>query len=85
MGDNFTIRFTIDAINAIELASLEIDGTKVRSFTKPPYEHEVTLTDGVHTLRAVAKDEKGNESDRIIAVGIGVAWDATPAPSPSSP
>lgn len=85
LGDNFTIRFTIDAINAIELASLEIDGTKVRSFTKPPYEHEVTLTDGVHTLRAVAKDEKGNESDRIIAVGIGVAWDATPAPSPSSP
>lgn len=83
LGDTLTIRFTVDAINAIELASLEIDGAKVRSFTKPPYEHEVTLTDGVHKLRAIAKDEKGNESDRIITIGVGVLWNATPTPSPS--
>jgi len=83
LGDNLTIKFTVDAINEIELASLEIDSIKVRSFTKPPYEHEVTLPDGVHTLRAIAKDKKGNESERIITIGIGTAWNATPTPSPS--
>jgi len=56
---------------------------KKRTFTGPPFKHPVDLEDGVHTLRAIAKDENGRESDRKITIGVNVPWDYSPSPSPS--
>lgn len=78
LDNTFKIKVTADSIHDIALVDLEIDGSKVRSFSGGPYEHEVTLSDGVHTIRAKAIDANGNESDRIITVGVKTAWDATP-------
>lgn len=71
-----TIKFGVDSVHSISLMELEIDGVKVRSYTGPPYEYEVELTDGVHTLRAKARDVQGNESDRKITIGVNTAWDS---------
>lgn len=83
LPNNFTIKITADSTSDIVQIELEIDGTKVRTFTGPPFEYAATLSDGVHTLRAKAKDANGKESDRIITIGVNVPWDYSPSPSPT--
>lgn len=82
LPNTFSVKFTVDSIHGIDRTELEIDGIKIRSFTALPYEHEVNLTDGIHRLRAIAIDRKGNQSDRRITVGVKTAWDSSPTPTP---
>ena len=80
---NITVKFKIDSSTEIVQADLYIDGVKVRSYSTVPYEYSDSsvLDEGVHAIRAVAKDAQGHESDRVITIGVGVAWDsATPSP-----
>ena len=83
LPNKFTIEVRADSTGNIVQIELEIDGTKVRTFTGPPFRHEVDLLDGVHEIRAKAKDDKGNESDRAITIGVNVSWDYTPTPIPT--
>lgn len=83
LPNNFTIKVSADSTSDIVQIELEIDGVKKRTFTGPPFEYEANLSDGVHTLRAKAKDSNGNESDRQITIGVNTAWNASPSPSPS--
>ena len=84
VSNDFTIKVRADSTSRIVQIELEIDGVKKRTFTGPPFEYEVkNLEDGVHTLRAIAKDENGRESDRKITIGVNVPWDYSPSPSPS--
>ena len=83
VSNNFTIKISANSTAAIVQIELEIDGTKVRTFTGPPFEYVASFSDGVHTLRAKAKDANGKESDRQITIGVNVAWDYTPPPSPT--
>jgi len=76
LENEIQVKFVVDAINDIDEAWLEVDGEKVRTFTSLPYEHTVNLDDGPHTLRAAAKDNKGNESERIIEIGTKADWDS---------
>ena len=92
LPNKFKVRIRAESTNDINQIELEVDATKIRTFTGPPYEHQVELSDGIHTLRAKAKDSKGNESDRIITVGVNVPWDYTTptltptlTPSPTPP
>ncbi|MFI5240877.1 MAG: penicillin-binding protein [Microgenomates group bacterium] len=80
LPNNFTIKVKAESTVDIVQIELEIDGNKVRTFTGPPFEYAATLADGVHTLRAKAKDSNGTESDRKITIGVKVAWDSAPAP-----
>ena len=51
------------------------------TFNTPPYKSEnVSLSDGVHTLRAVARDFNGKESDRVITIGVNGPWNPSPTP-----
>ena len=89
LPNKFSVEIKAESINDIVNLDLEQDGTRVRSFTKPPFKQDIELTNGVHTLRAKARDSKGNESDRSITIGVQVAWDysttptETPTPEPS--
>ncbi|OGM23321.1 hypothetical protein A2961_04415 [Candidatus Woesebacteria bacterium RIFCSPLOWO2_01_FULL_39_21] len=80
----FKMKVTADSSYKITLVEFEVDGFKVRSFDGLPFEYDLTLEKGTHELRALARDEKGNVSDRKIKVGVGVPWDATATPSPTS-
>lgn len=82
LNNEVKVRFVIDFIHEITEAWLEVDGTRVRTFTSGPYEHTVNLPNGPHTLRAAAKDSEGNESERVIRIGVKSSWE-TPTPSPS--
>jgi len=82
LSNSLTIKFKADSTTKIVLVELEIDDDKVRSYSSPPYTHDVTLSDGIHTIRAKAQDENGNESDRRITIGVNVPW-STPTPTPT--
>lgn len=83
LSNEFLVRFTVDSVHPIGEAWLDIDGVRVRSFTAKPYEHTVNLPDGAHKLRAVAKDTDGNQSERIIEIGVNANWDSSPTPTVS--
>jgi hypothetical protein len=70
LDNDIKISFRVDSVYGIDKTELEIDGTKIRSFTGLPYEHEIHLDDGVHQIRAIAYDRQGNQSDRRITVVV---------------
>lgn len=83
LPNNFKVRVKADSTSDISQIELEVDGVKIRTFTNPPFEHDIDLANGVHELRAKGKDINGNESDRRITIGVGVAWDGgSPTPTP---
>lgn len=82
LPNSFTIKVNPSSPNEIVRLDLEVNGQNVRSFSGPPYEHEVNLANGIYELRAFARDSKNYESERKIKIGVGVPWDASPSPSP---
>ena len=83
LPNKFTVEVRADSTSDIDQIELEVDSTKVRTFTSPPYKQDLDLADGVHSLRAKAKDAAGKESDRSITVGVNVAWDSSSSPTPT--
>lgn len=83
LPNTFKIRVSADSTEEITKLDLEIDGKAEKTFTSLPYEFNITLSDGVHELRAVATDNKGNQSDRVITVGVNIAWNWAPSPTPT--
>ena len=85
LPNNFTTEMKADSTSNITSLEFQIDGVKQISFTSPPYKYNVTnLGDGVHKLKAIAKDDGGHESNREITVGVNTAWDYTPTtPTPT--
>jgi len=85
LDNSFLIKFRADSTNDIVSAGLEVDGKNVRNYDSMPFEYQIdNLSTGVHTIKAIAKDSSGNQSDRNITVGVKVAWDFNSSPSPSS-
>jgi len=83
VSSNFTIKVRADSTSDISQVIIEIDGTQKAVLTSLPYQTSSgTLSNAVHTIRAVAKDSKGNQSDRSIQVSVGAPF-PTPSPSPS--
>jgi hypothetical protein len=62
---------------------LEIDGSGYRTFTGKPYSDNVSLSIGIHKLRTIARDSNGKEASKEITIGVGVAWDYAPSPTPT--
>jgi len=83
LSNDLTIKVRANSTSQIVQIELEIDGVKKRTFDGPPFTESVTLSDGVHQIRAKAKDQDGHESDRQIIVGVNTSWDASPSPSPA--
>ncbi len=82
LPSSFTIKINADSTSEITSVDIEIDGSKVATLTNLPYEYNTnTLTNGVHTLRAIGHDSKGNQSDRVITVSVGTPW-VSPTPTP---
>ncbi|HLE48598.1 MAG TPA: PBP1A family penicillin-binding protein [Patescibacteria group bacterium] len=81
---NFNFEAKASSTSNIVEVKFEVDGSKLITFVSPPYKQDVNLNDGIHELKVVAKDEKGNESDRTIKIGVGVPWDYSPTPVPTA-
>ena len=75
----FNVKISASGVQKIIQVELELDTTKIATFTNPPFEMSVTTTAGIHTLRAKAKDSKGEERDKKITVNVGKFLSPTPS------
>lgn len=82
LPNSFQIKMTAESTSKIVRVEFYIDGQNVRNYDGPPYTYDANLSDGVHKLKVVAKDEKNNQGEREITVGVKTGWDASPSPSP---
>ncbi len=84
LPENLEIKIRADSISDIVDVVLFVNGNSYRTFSKPPYTTILSLTKGVHKLKARAKDKAGNTSEKEITIGVGVEWNySTPTPSPT--
>jgi len=82
---DFTVQFTANSNSDIVQADLLINGTQRCSFNngKNIYDCPLSgLTTGVYTLTAEATDSQNHKSNRVITIGVGTSWDASPSPTP---
>ncbi len=82
---SFNINVSAQSTSSVSEVDIEVDGTKIATINNLPYQtNSGNLSNGIHTLHAIAKDSKGNQSDRTITVGVGVPWtEPSPTPSPT--
>ncbi len=85
LPDHFTVQFTANSSSDIVQATLLVNGTQKCSYNNGAntYNCEVSgLTTGVYTFTAEATDSQNHKSNRVITVGVGTSWDASPSPTP---
>ena len=84
-GD-YTVSYKANSSSAITQSSLKVNGNQICAFSSGAnnYSCKVTFSEkGIYSLEAVASDSQNHQSNRVITVGVGQAWNATPTPSPS--
>jgi 1A family penicillin-binding protein len=86
LSKSVDVTFSANSNAAITQAGLKVNGSSSCNFSsgQNSYSCHVNFpSDGIYTLEAFASDSAGNNSNRVITVGVGVAWDAaTPSPVP---
>lgn len=73
-SNTFEIKVNPVASDTITRVELYIDGTNVRNFDALPYTYTANLSDGIHVIKAVAKDSQNRQSDRNISIGVNTDW-----------
>ncbi len=82
IGNNFTYKIRAESTSDIVRVEFYVNGGSIRNFDNPPYSDSITLSDGVYSLRAKAKDSNGKESDTTITIGVNTDPNASPTPTP---
>jgi hypothetical protein len=83
-GD-YTVAYKANSSSAITQSALKLNGTQICAFSSGAnnYTCNVKFSDkGVYNLEATASDSSNHQSNRVITVGVGQAWNATPSPTP---
>ncbi|MCX6726287.1 MAG: PBP1A family penicillin-binding protein, partial [Candidatus Shapirobacteria bacterium] len=83
VGNNFDIKISIDNLKKITEMKLTIDGVDKKTWTDRPFEMNINISDGPHTLHVKATDKDGNTAEREIKIGVNVPWDWSPSPTPT--
>lgn len=87
LPNSFTVEIRPDSTGDITEVSLDVDGNRVRVWNSGPFKEDLNIANGVHTLKAHAKDSNGKESERVITIGVNTNWDAnqqTSTPTPTA-
>lgn len=83
VGNNVTVRISTDNLKKVTEVKLWIDGVEKLTWNDKPFETNMNLPDGPHTLKIRATDKDGNSSEKEIKIGVNVAWDWSPSPTPT--
>jgi len=84
VGSKFTVKIAPVSANDIVKVSLYVNGELKYTLT-PPYEVDLTLSDGKYTLKAEAQDSRGNSGSQEVRIGVNLPWDWSPTPTPLPP
>ncbi|MBI2268452.1 MAG: PBP1A family penicillin-binding protein [Candidatus Blackburnbacteria bacterium] len=84
-SNNFEVRVDAKSTSNVTQVELEFDGQRYLLTSKPWKQEFRNVKTGVYNLVARARDEKGNQSDRKITIGVSVPWNysTTPTPTPT--
>ncbi len=80
LPNSFTVRIRAESTSKINRVELFVNDQNVRNFDGPPYNYDANLQNGVYKLKAIVKDENGNQAENTITVGVGTVWNPSPAP-----
>jgi hypothetical protein len=83
VGSSFDVKISIDNLKKITQMVLSVDGADKKTWTDRPFETNINLPDGPHTLHVKATDKDGNTAEREIKIGVNVPWDWSPSPTPT--
>lgn len=83
VGSSFRVKVEPISVNEIVMVEIYVNNELKASMTSIPYERDLTLPDGAYTIKARARDSKGNEGEREIKIGVNVPWDWSPTPTPT--
>jgi hypothetical protein len=68
----------------VKEVELIVDGASDAKLAAPPFTFQPSLSQGAHTLRAVARDAAGNEGEARISVTVSLGSISTPPTNPGA-
>lgn len=83
VDSNFKLVIQPVSINSINLVEVSIDNNPRATLTSRPFELDLTLPAGPHSIKVKAVDSSGNSGESQINIGVNVAWDWQPTPTPT--
>lgn len=82
VGKNFQIQIEPILINNLEKIEIYADGSLIETIKDSPFERDLTLNDGSHSIKVKVYDNKGNTIEKEIKIGVNVPWDfVSPTPT----
>ena len=84
-GD-YTVAYKANSSSSITQSALKLNGTQICAFSSGANNYTCNVkfsNKGIYSLEATASDSSNHQSNRVITVGVGQAWNATPTPSPA--
>ena len=86
LPSSIDVTFTANSNSAITSSDLKVNGNTSCNFSSGQNSYTCHVNfpgNGIYTLQADATDSNGHQSNRIITVGVGTSWNASPSPSPT--
>jgi len=86
VNKKFTVKIEPILVNEVVKIEILVDGQTKETFTSTPYERDLNLNEGTHTIKVRVHDNKGGLGEKEIKIGVNVPWDyvvPTPTPLPS--
>jgi 1A family penicillin-binding protein len=81
VGNDVSVRVEASSTNRVTKVQLFVDDNKVDERSDASFLISIHIDNGSHILRAVATDDKGNNADTSIHLGVNAPY-ATPTPTP---
>ncbi len=83
-GD-YTVSYKANSSSGITQSALKLNGNQICAFSSGAnnYTCKVNFSNkGIYSLEATASDSQDHSSNRVITVGVGQTWNASPSPTP---
>ncbi len=84
VGSSFDVKISSNSVNKLTNVTLSVDGQDKQTWTDKPYETNLNLSDGPHTLKVRGTDKDGNSQQSEIKIGVNTPWNGNPTPTPTS-
>ncbi len=81
VGSTFDVKINTNSTMKITEVKLWVDGVEKKTWSERPFETNMTLADGPHTIKVKATDRDGNSQERSSDFGVNTAWDVVPTQS----
>jgi hypothetical protein len=81
VGSSFDVKFSTNSLVKVTEVKLWVDGNENKIWSEKPFEINLSLSDGAHTLKVKATDRDGNSQDKEIKIGVNTPWEGAPTPT----